>query len=179
MRPGPVCLAIALIIVVSAPSCGGKTTTETRTVTAAAPTTGRIGPPAEQRLFGHIESLRRTGDHYELQFDPAWFLSGETANSAAAEDGAVEPGQPVPNDNYVVDEGDRLLKYLVPDDARVSVLTRRGEAAHLGATPVSVAELAKIVQGTSRLELTEPLDTGVWLRVNVDKVRAIDQQYRP
>ena len=44
-----------------------------------------------------------------MRFDPAWFLSGDTANTAAAEDGAVEPGQPVPNDNYVVEEGHRLL----------------------------------------------------------------------
>ena len=48
-----------------------------------------------------------------MRFDPAWFLSGETANRAAAEDGAVPPGQPVPNDNYRVEEGHRLLTYLV------------------------------------------------------------------
>ena len=51
------------------------------------------------REFGHIKSLKRDGDGYRLRFDPAWFTSGVTANEAAAEDGAVELGQPVPNDN--------------------------------------------------------------------------------
>lgn len=70
-----------------------------------------------------------------MRFDPAWFLSGEAANRAAAEDGAVEPGQPAPNDNYVVEEGHRLLTYLVAASAQI--------------------------------------------RVDIDTVEAIDQQYRP
>src|SRR5581483_1061011 len=71
-------------------------------------------PCGEQRIFGHIHSLTRRGDQFELRFDPAWFLSGVTANAAAAADGAVEPGQPVPNDNYVVDESHRLYTYVLP-----------------------------------------------------------------
>ena len=59
-----------------------------------------------------------------LRLDPEWFLSGATASAAAAEDGAVEPGQPVPNDNYRVDEGHRLFTFKVPADARVSVITK-------------------------------------------------------
>ncbi len=148
-------------------------------MTVPATTKTGLGPPAERVLFGHIESLTRKGDHFEMRFDPAWFLSGETANVAAAEDGAVEPGEPVANDNYVVEEGHRLLTYLVPDDAQVTVLTRSGDPAELGATPITVSELAQIVQGESPLQLFEPLDTGVWITVDVDTVRAIDQQYRP
>jgi hypothetical protein len=82
--------------------------------------------PCGDRIFGHIKSLERSGDHYLLRFDPASFTSGVTANTAAAEDGAVEPGQPVPNDNYVVDESDRLLTYLVPETANVTILTTGG-----------------------------------------------------
>jgi hypothetical protein len=165
-----------LLALVLAAGCGS---TATVTVTAAAPRKRSLGAPSEQVLYGHIKSLKRTGDHYELQFDPAWFLSGETANKAAAEDGAVEAGQPVPNDKYVVEEGHRLFTYLVPDDAHVTVLTNRGNPAQLGATPTTVSELAKIVQGTSRMKLFEPLDSGVWITVHVDMVRTIDQQYRP
>ena len=65
--------------------------------------------PCGDRVFGHIESLERKGDQFVLRFDPAWFTSGVTANTAAAEDGVVEPGEPVPNDNYVVDESHRLV----------------------------------------------------------------------
>ena len=73
-----------------------------------------------------------------MRFDPEWFTSGVTANDAAAEDGAVEPGQPVPNDNYRVDEGHRLLTYLVPADTPVTVLTREGDPQSFGATPITV-----------------------------------------
>lgn len=153
--------------------------TETKTVTAPVIAKTGLGPPAERVEFGHIEKLTRKGGRFELRFDPAWFLSGETANRAAAEDGVVKLGEPVPNDNYLVDEGHRLLTYVVPDDARVTVLTRKGDPRQLGATRITVPELAQIVRGTSRIKLFEPLSTGVWIRFKVDTVRAIDQQYRP
>ena len=129
------------------------------------------------RIFGHISSLTRKDDQYELRFDPAWFTSGVTANTAAAEDGAVEPGQPVPNDNYRIEEGHRLLTYLVPSDAHVTVLTNDGTG--IMSTPVTVAELAQLVNGEQPIELFEPLDTGVWIRVKIDTVCAIDHQYLP
>jgi hypothetical protein len=168
-------IVAALVVVLAATGCSGtRTVVETETVTAPRP-----APPERRLGFGHIASLTREGDHYLLRFDPAWFLSGRTTNDAAAEDGAVEPGQPVPNDNYVLEEGHRLLDYVVPTDARVTVLTRRGDPARIGATPITVAELAQVVNGTSALKLFEPLDSGVWIGVDVDTVRAIDQQYRP
>ena len=131
------------------------------------------------RSFGHIATLTPDGDGYRMRFDPAWFTSGETANVAAAEDGVVEPGQPVPNDNYRIEEGHRLLTYLVPADTPVTVLTREGDPQSFGATPITVAELAQLVDGETPVELYEPLDTGVWIRVHIDTVCAIDQQYVP
>ena len=114
-----------------------------------------------------------------MRFDPEWFTSGVTANDAAAEDGAVEPGEPVPNDNYRVDEGHRLLTYLVPADTHVTVLTKEGDPQSFGATPITVTQLAQLVDGEKPVELYEPLDTGVWIRVDIDTVCAIDQQYAP
>ena len=131
------------------------------------------------RSFGHIASLTTDGDRYRMGFDPAWFTSGETANDAAAEDGVVEPGQPVPNDNYRIEEGHRLLTYLVPADTPVAVLTRAGDPQSFGATPITVAELAQLIDGEKPVELYEPLDTSVWIRVHVDTVCSIDQQYVP
>ena len=131
------------------------------------------------RIFGHIASLQAKGDTYEMRFDPEWFTSGVTANTAAAEDGAVEPGEPVPNDNYRIEEGHRLLTYLVPADTHATVLTRQGDAAGFGATPITVAELAELVDGKSPVELFEPLDSGVWVRVNIDTVCDLEQQYQP
>jgi hypothetical protein len=135
--------------------------------------------PCGDRTFGHVRSLVRKGDHYELRFDPAWFTSGETANTAAAEDGAVEPGQPVPNDNYVVDESHRTLLYLVRPGAHATVLVNNPTG--ILSTPVSVAELAEIVRTgkSSQRRLFESLESGVWIRTRIDTVCALDQQYRP
>ncbi|MEP6893508.1 MAG: hypothetical protein ABI927_06970 [Gaiellaceae bacterium] len=138
-----------------------------------------IESPCGDRIFGHIKSLAPRGDHFEMRFDPAWFTSGVTANTAAAEDGAVEPGQPVPNDNYVVEGGHRLLTYIVPPGTHVTVLTRKGDPANFGATPITAAQLAQIVGGGKQIELFEPLDSGVWIRVHIDAACSIDQQYHP
>ena len=174
-------VTFALVLALAAAGCaGGDEATETVTVTAPSPTEKHgVGPPAELVEFGHIAKLTRSGDGWKMRFDPEWFLSGETANEAAAEDGAVDRGQPVPNDNYRVEEGHRLLTYLVPGDATVHVLTRGGNAAQFGATPISVAELDRVLRGTSDVRLFEPLDTGVWIAVDGDTVRSIDQQYQP
>ena len=172
-----VALAVVAAVLIAA-GCG-DTKTVTETVTVASTAKSGLGPPQERVEFGHITALARDGDHYTLRFDPALLLSGLTANKAAEEDGAVEPGEPVPNDNYVVDEGHRTFTYVVPAGAKVTVLTKKGDPAQLGATPVTVAELARIVHGSSDLELYEPLATGVWITVGGNSVRSLDQQYRP
>ena len=105
--------------------------------------------------------------------------SGITANEAAAEDGAVDPGQPVPNDNYAVDESHRVLTYYVSPTAHVTVLANN--TTGILSTPIGVPELAEIVANgkSSKHTLLEPLDSGVWIRVHVDTVCALDQQYKP
>jgi hypothetical protein len=162
------CLLLAVVVA----GCGG-TKTVTSTVTVDSTAKRGVGAPLVQVLFGHIASLRAKGDAYELEFDPAWFLSGETASAAAAEDGAVPPGEPVPNDYYAVDEGHRLLTYRVPADAEITVLVDGPEGE-----PITVAELAEIVAG-EHAPLWEPIGTGFWLRARIDTVRSLDQQYRP
>ena len=148
---------------------------------AAAAKSSSVAKPCQgYALFGHIESLAGRGDHYVLRFDPAWFLSGETANTAAAEDGAVEPGQPVPNDNYVVEEGHRLLTFLVRPNARVTVLVKGGalDEAGFASKPISVAQLAELVRGEKPVDLFEPLESGMWIRAHIDTACSLEQQYR-
>ncbi len=134
-------------------------------------------PAGQMSFFGHIKTLTRKGGHYEMRFDPAWFTSGITANTAAAEDGVIRPGEAMPNDNYVVEGGHRLLTYIVPGNARVTVLTNNGTG--ILSTPIAVSELARIINGGKHRKLFEPLSTGVWIRVQVDTVRSLDQQYHP
>ena len=177
----PLLLAgVAVAVVVS--GCGStktvtETTTVTKTTTVSATEPTGLAAPGVRVEYGHIESLTRKSGRWVMRFDPALMLSGVTANTAAAEDGVVAPGEPVPNDNYVVDESHRLYTYLVADDARITVLTRGGD--QLQFTPLTVVGLAAIVDGTSDLEQFEPLDTGVRITIRVDTVRAVHQQYRP
>jgi hypothetical protein len=150
--------------------------TVTKTVTKTV-----VKQPCGDRIFGHIGALTSEEDHYLLRFDPAWFTSGLTANTAAAEDGEVPKGQPVPNDNYVVEEGHRTLAYLVPANAHVAVLAQGAPLGDNGfpSAEITVAELARIVNGGSHRPLFEPLDSGVWIRVHIDTVCSVEQQYRP
>jgi hypothetical protein len=164
------------VLCVIAAGCG-STKTVTRTVTVRASETNSLAPPSELTQFGYIKSLKRKGDGYIMRFDPALFLSGVTANTAAAEDGAVEPGQPVPNDNYRVNESKRAYSFLVPADAHVTVVT--GGGGPVGSTAIDVAELERIVNGGKHLKLFEPLESGVWIRYRIDTVRSIAQQYQP
>jgi hypothetical protein len=167
--------AFALAAAILTAGCG-STKTVTRTVTVQGTTKTGVGPPGEIVQFGHVKSLKRKGSGFVMRFDPEWLLSGVTANTAAAEDGAVDPGQPVPNDNYRLDEGHRLLTYLVPANAHVTVL-----AKGVSGSPITVSQLAQIVDGHNPLSrpLFEPITTGFWILVNIDTVRSLDQQYQP
>jgi hypothetical protein len=143
-------------------------------VTLRLPPAARAGEIAQ---WGHIRSITRRGTRYELRFDPAWWLSGVTAQRAAVADGALRPGEPVPNDYYVVDERHRVLTYLVPPAARVTILT---EATC--STPITVAELAEIVKGRNprhRRLFDRGNHLGYWLRTRIDTARSLDQQYQP
>jgi hypothetical protein len=121
----------------------------------------RATPAGQQSLYGHINSLTRKGNHYLLRFDPAWLLSGVTASRAALED--TGSGD-VPNDTYTRDETHKLLTFLVPANARVTVLT------HVTcSTRITVAKLAKSASPHRRF----------WIQVRIDTVRSIDEQYHP
>ena len=127
-------------------------------------------PPAaaagERTLFGHVKSLTRKGNRFELRFDPALWLTGVTARRAKLEDTGSSD---VPNDYYIRDESHRLLTYLVPSTARVTVL-RRGTCT----TRISVVRFANATAQTRR--------PGFWIRVagrSGDSVVSLDQQYVP
>lgn len=165
----------ALVLAAVAAGCG-STTTVTRTVPPAPSATG------DQRIFGHIKSLQLKSGHYELRFDPALLVGGVTGNVAQAEDtGTVcEPSAcpPVANDNYVIDEGHRVLVFIVPADVHGTVLIKGGTNGFLG-TSIAASQLAQLVAGSSSLQLFEPLSTGVWILVHSDTVRTFAQQYHP
>lgn len=168
----------SLAIVLALTACGGTKTIVKTVQVQPKPT---ASPNGDQRFYGHIKSLTKSGSGYILRFDPVWFLSGVTANVAAAEDQGTtcrpKVCEPVPNDNYRVDEGRRVLTFLVPASVHGTVLTKGGNL--FPGTSIGADELAKLVAGTSTLKLFEPLSSGVWILVHIDTVRTFAQQYRP
>ena len=130
--------------------------------------------------YGHIRSLTRKGSRYELRFDPALWLSGVTANKAAVADGVIRRGEAVPNDYYIRDEGTRVLTFLVPATAKATVVTL--SSGSIRSTRVPVSELAQIVKRKNpkgRAVMDRMNAFGYWIRVGVDTVRSLDQQYQP
>ena len=151
-------------------------TDSARTAPAASPflPAAPFGPPREVVLYAHAKSLVRHGAHWELRVDPALFLSGLTAQRAAVEDGAIGPGEAVPNDYYTRDDSHRLLTFRVAPRAHVTVMTRGPKA-----TSITVPELARALAGKKTPHpLWEP-QAGYWVRVAGDTVRGLDQQYTP
>lgn len=176
-------ISAGLLLVALAAGCGGSRTV-VRTVTVGQTNQAAASATGDQRLYGRVRSLVRRGSHYELRFDPAWFLSGVTANVAQAEAQGTrcQPSAcpPVANDNYVLDEGHRVLTYIVPAGVRGTVLTKAGSnGGPFPATSITATQLSQLVAGRSSLKLFEPLSSGVWILVHGDTVRSFAQQYMP
>lgn len=169
----PLSCALALFLFVVT-GCG-STKAVTKTVTVSATAKSGVGSPREVVEFGYVKSLKPKGSGYEMRFDPAWLLTGKTANQAALEDtGSTD----VPNDSYVVNESTRAYTFLVPANARVRVLTA---GSNLNGTPITVAQLAQLAAGKNPLPkpLFEPISTGFWISIRNDNVESLEQQYHP
>ena len=183
-------MRLSFVLLATAAAAAAVVSVSARVVAAPAATAGRRDvslerlPPAaragQEVLWGHIKSLARKHGRFEMEFDPAWLLKGVAAERAAVEDGVLRPGEPVPNDSYVVEEGHRLLTYVVAPTARVTLVGRG-----LGTIVVPVSELAQIVKGKNprrRPLFDRARALGYWIRVS-DKypnaVLSIDQQYQP
>ncbi len=168
MKPSLVLLTVVAILVVAVSASSG--------LLAAPASSSALAKQREIFMYGHVKSLTRKGARFELRFDPAWWLTGLTARRAALQDtGSTD----VPNDYYIVEEGHRLLTFVVPTTAQVSVLTRQGVGS-IPATTIPVSELAQIVKGRNpqHRQLMEP-KAGFWIRVAGDAVRSFEQQYQP
>jgi hypothetical protein len=139
MKPALVLVAAVAILVAPVASTSSG-------LLAAPASSSAIAKSRESVLYGHIKRLTRKGRHFEMRFDPAWWLTGFTAQRAKLEDTGSSD---VPNDYYIVDEGHRLLTYLVPPAAHVTVLT--------GGTDVTRAFRAQgRLLDSGRLEIPQP-----------------------
>jgi hypothetical protein len=126
-----------LLVSVAAACAGGSESEATKSAFVPLPP---AAPAGQSVMYGHIRSLARKSGRFEMRFDPARWLTGVAAERAAVEDKAISPGDPVPNDYYSVEEGHRLLTFVVAAKAPVTILTRA-----VSCTAITVPELAQLL----------------------------------
>lgn len=159
-----------------------QTTTVTRTVTRATPQPGPLSQTQNAQYYGQIVSITQADPkRYLLVLKPEFFLVGLTANVVGAQQTGAQcaplscPG--VEDDHLVVPAGTRKLTFVLPATTTGTVLTPG--AGNFVNRKVTAATLASLVGGAKTPKLIEPLDSGVWLAVDVDKVTSFAQQFQP
>jgi hypothetical protein len=164
----------AILLLVSACGGGGSGASNTPESTQSSTTTAA---PADEH-FGYIRSVSAAGPATTLAFDQAQFLTGKKAQQAAEEDGAVEPGEAVPNDYYIRNPDKATKTYPIANDARITAkrcsLCRHGNPGELGPF------LASFMKG--RQTYAQPYRGKYalyWLTIENGRVAAIDEQYVP
>jgi len=149
--------------------------TQTSTATTLATTTA--APPGAER-FGFIRSVSTAGPAVTLAFDEAEFLTGKEAQEAAEKDGAVQPGEAVPNDYYIRNPNKATKTYPLAKDARITAkrcpLCRRGKPGEVGPFLASFMEGRQTYAAPYRGKYAL-----YWLTIEDDEVVAIDEQYVP
>jgi hypothetical protein len=178
MRPA----AILVLMLALAGCAAGKHTVSTVTVTVQRPPQRAALGAQDTRYFGQIVSLTKLdATRFLLVLKPELFLVGVTANVAfAAQQGTqcaplLCPG--VEDDRLVLPAGSQPLSFVLPVKSTGTVLTTGG--GNFRTTRVSAKQLAALVGGAKTPQLLEPLASGVWLAVDVDKVTSFAQQFAP
>ena len=131
------------------------------------------------REFGFIRSADPAAR--TIAFDPAEWLTGPAAASAAAEDGKIEPGQPVPNDYYIrnPDTATRTLKVIpttkITGAAPATRLNKAGPPCdNCVRYELSVDRFFQVLEGQ---ELGQALK--VWITSHGTVATKIEEQYTP
>ena len=167
----------ALLLLPSA--CGGSSGAGAEASQYAEPTqTSTTTTPPTAEHFGYIRSVSTAGPTATLAFDEAELLTGKEAQKAAEEDGAVEPGEAVPNDYYIRNPEKTTTTFPIANDAEITArrcpLCRNGRPGELGPF------LASFMKG--RQTYAEPYRGKYalyWLTIENGRVAAIDEQYVP
>ena len=134
--------------------------------------------PATAERFGYIRSVSTAGPTATLAFDEAEFLNGVEAQRAAEEDGAIPPGEPVPNDYYVRNPDKSTKTLRVAADAEITArrcsLCRDGQPGSVDDFLASFMEEAQTYADPYRGAKSQ-----YWLTIEDGTVVAIDEQYVP
>jgi len=156
-----VCAALAGLV---AAGCGG----------------GDSGPLTDGRYFGYVRSLDASSKPATMELDFAEFLSGEEANVAAAEDGVIAQGEPVPNDYYIRNEDKAVITIAVANDVRVTHIQcpdscTDGIPGEFDAFATSFDDIGE----KSLMDEYRGAQSQYWITVSDGEIVAIDEQYLP
>ena len=172
-------LAVAIVLA----GCGAGAQTVTVTTTVVRPQATAAPGPDNSTYFGEPLSVGNAGGgRYLLVLKPQSYLVGVTANVASAEQQGNAcaplscPG--VDDDRLVVPAGKQPLTFILPARTTGTVLKLVGLDGGRPAR-ISAAELAALVGGAKTPKLVEPLSSGLWLAVDVDRVTSFAQQFEP
>jgi hypothetical protein len=150
------------------PEASGTTTSQTTSTTKT----------SSKDQFGYIRSVSTAGPAATLAFDEAEFLTGDEAQRAAEEDGAVPPGEPVPNDYYIRNPGRSTETLKIATDAEITArrcpLCRDGRPGNLDEFLA-----AFVKKGQTYADPYRGAKSLYWLTIEDGTVVAIDEQYVP
>jgi hypothetical protein len=172
-------LAILATAVLVLAGCGGDSgdgTPEASGTTTQFGTTTQKQAAGEQ--LGYIRSVSTAGPAATLTFDEAEFLTGDEAQRAAVEDGALPPGEPVPNDYYIRNADKSTRTLLVATDAEITArrcpLCRNGRPGNVDDFLGSFMK-----KGQTYADPYRGAESLYWLKIEDGTVVAIDEQYVP
>jgi hypothetical protein len=174
-------IAALLLAVLVLAGCGAGTQTVTLTTTVTQP--AAAPGPQSTTYFGQPVAITGTPESKQLLLvlRPQSYLVGVTANSAfGAQQGKrcaplSCPG--VGDDRLVVPAGSQPLTFVLSPKTTGTVLTLKHGT--MQTTKVSAAQLAALASGAKQPKLVEPLASGLWIAVNVDKITSFAQQFQP
>jgi hypothetical protein len=152
------------------------------TITLAAVVVGcgsEGGALGDGRHFGYVRSVDTSSEPATIEFDVAEFLTGEAANDAAVDDGAIEEGEGVPNDYYVRNDDESVEILTVSPDVTVTRVRcpagcEEGAAGDFDGFAASFGD-----EDASFADEYRGAHSQYWVTVEDDEVAVIDEQYLP
>jgi len=178
-------MRVAALVVVALALAGcavGKHTVSTVTVTTQRPAPKVSLGAQDARYFGEPVSISKVdAKRYLLALKPQSYLVGVTANVAFAQQQGTAcaplscPG--VEDDRLVVPAGNQQLTFVLPTKTTGTVITADG--GNMQNTTITASQLAALLDGAKKPHLVEPLVSGLWLAVDVDKITSFAQQFEP
>ena len=163
---------------------------ETRVEQVRQPSTSPSELRGDGRYFGYVKG--GTPEPATISFDIAQAFFGAEANRAAAEDGVVEPGEPIPNDHFQRNPDERTEPLKLALGAKVTAavpasflmqFVTPGDPVECREANLDVACTHIPISKPVFFEALEELDRrhGIpaWVTIRDGVVTRIDEQYYP